>query len=253
MFDSQREAIDAHALDAWPKTSCGVICRESEALVYRPVGDLADDSRMHFRLESKALARIESAADGLAAVVHSHTYAGEGDPDMLQHTPSAAEMREQLRYGVPFGVVVCTRERVVDRFWFGDQCPPWPLLGRPFRHGVWDCYSAVRDWYRLERSLVLPEFPRDWEWWTQDLDMYAEGFGKAGFRVIDREEVGPGDAGLFRIRAKVPNHAGVMKDAEWMFHHPAIFSPFDITKMSHLDRVERWARFVTHWLRPPSG
>ena len=252
MFDGQREAIDAHALDAWPNASCGVVVGVGEALEYRPVEEIADNSRMHFRLGAQMPARIERDAGRLMAVVHSHTYSAEGDPDMLQHTPSAAEMREQLRYRVPFGVIVCTRERVVDRFWFGDQCPVWPLQGRPFRHGVWDCYSAVRDWYRLERGLVLPEFPRDWDWWIQGLDMYAEGFGKVGFRSIGREEVGPGDAALFRIRAKVPNHAAVMKDAEWMFHHPAVLSPFDVTRVSQIDRIERWARFATHWLRPPT-
>lgn len=29
-----------------------------------------------------------------------------------------------------------------------------PLKGRPFVHGIWDCYAIVRDWYRLERELT---------------------------------------------------------------------------------------------------
>ena len=121
MFDSLRAAIDAHALGAWPEASCGAIFRAGDALVYHPVEDAADDSRMYFRLESETLARLEAKVGRLAALVHSHTCDSEGEPDPLQHTPSAAEMGAQLGHGVPFGVVVCTRERVVDRFWFGDQ------------------------------------------------------------------------------------------------------------------------------------
>ena len=253
MFESLREAIDHHALEAWPKASCGVIVGEGDALVYGPVTDVADNSRLQFRLEPQSLLRVEAGAGRLAAIVHSHPYVEEGGPDLLQHTPSAAEMREQLRHRVPFGVVVCSSsKRVTDRFWFGDTYPVRGLLSRPFRHGVWDCYSAVRDWYRLDRGLILPEMPRDWNWWLNDLDMYAEGFGKVGFRIIAREDAGPGDAALFRIRAKVSNHAGVLVDSEWMLHHPATFSPFDITRTSHFDRVARWSRFATHWLRPPA-
>ena len=35
-----------------------------------------------------------------------------------------------------------------------------PLVGRPFHHGTLDCYGLMRDWYRLEWGLELPDFPR---------------------------------------------------------------------------------------------
>ena len=47
--------------------------------------------------------------------------------------------------------------------------------------GVSDCYSLIRDWYRTERGIALPEFPRDWEWWEYGGDLYAMGFAEAGF------------------------------------------------------------------------
>ena len=257
MFEGQRKAIDAHALEAWPDPACGAVFGNTDALIYRPVRDVEDPSRAHFRLGPVALTALEGTSETLEAIVHSHPHPHEDDSDNLQrllrHTPSASEMREQLRLGVPFGIVVCTRERVIDRFWFGDQSPPPPLLGRPFRHGVWDCYSAVRDWYRGEHGLVLPEFPRDWNWWIDDLDMYAQGFGKVGFRIIDRDEAGPGDAALFRVRARVSNHAAVLKEGGWMFHHPGYIWPYDVRIVSRLDPLARWERLVTHWLRPPAS
>ena len=253
MFEGQRKAMDAHAVEAWPRAVCGAILRTDDGLDYRPVFDIANNSRQHFRLGPDALATHEADLGELAAVVYSHPCSADTESDMLLHTPSAAQMREQLRLAVPFGILVCRPERVIDRFWFGDPCPVEPLLGRPFRHGVWDCYSVVRDWYRLEQDLVLPEFPRDWNWWVHGLDMYSQGFEKVGFQLIDREDAGPGDAALFRIRARVPNHAAVLEDDEWLVHHPGSTWPFDVTRVSHLDRVSRWERFATHWLRPPSA
>ena len=155
---------------------------------------------------------------------------------------------------LPFGVVVCDGEQYYKPFWFGDQCPVPPLLRRPFRHGVTDCYSLIRDWYRVERNILLPEFPRDWNWWlVKGRDMYLKGFREAGFRVVDRALPRVGDGILFRIRSDTPNHAAVVVDDRFMLHHPSSTTPYDPLRVSHrqiLDR--RWKRFITHWVRHES-
>ena len=251
MFERLHETIGAHAVAAWPEAVCGAVYGDEGSCVYRPLADVADSSRLHFRLDVEAPGALEAAHGKLAAVVLSHPRPEKVTAaDGLLHTPSAAEMRAQLALAVPFGVVVCDRTRVVELFWFGDACPMQPLLGRPFRHGVMDCYSIIRDWFRLERDVVLREFPRDWNWWIEGQDLYETGFAQAGGRLVAPEEAGEkGDVVLFRMRSKVPNHGAVLLGDGRMLHHPGSLRPYDPMRVSHIVPMERWARHATHWIR----
>src|SRR6476661_4121625 len=100
-----------------------------------------------------------------------------------------------------------------DVFWFGDQLTPAPLIGRGFRHGVHDCYSLLRDYYRSERNDPIIDQPRDWNWWDarrpggngNRLDLYRDYFDKAGFRKIPvNEAIEPGDGLMMAFNYAVP-------------------------------------------------
>ena len=143
--------MKAHALDAWPAAACGGVFGRGGGAVYRPLDGVADAPRETFRIDAAAVREVDASLGAPAAIVIAHPSpegAEGGKIDPLLFTPSAAEMRAQLDLALPFGVVVCDRAQAYRPFWFGDQCPIPPLLGRPFRHGVTDCFSVVRDWYR---------------------------------------------------------------------------------------------------------
>lgn len=253
MYEDLHAAMKAHALAAYPGEACGVVLGTDGSFAYCPLADVADRSRPTFDIDPTALRRLAGdRGAALAAVIHSHPEGpdAEGDDiDPLLLTPSAAEMRSQLAVGVPFGIVPTGRSRAMDPFWFGDQVPVPPLLYRPFRHGVTDCYSLIRDWYRVERKVVLREFPRDWDWWLEGGDLYGKGFAQAGFRPIDGSEAREGDGVLFRIRSKVPNHAGLLMRRGWLLHHPASTKPYDLTRVSRCEPLGNWKRLATHWVR----
>lgn len=252
MFEHLHAAMKEHALAAHPAPACGAVFGAADAARYRPVEDAADPSRLGFRLDPDTPGLAPGGDGPLQAVVVSHPDPSGGERvDPLLLTPSEPQMITQEGFAVPFGVVPCTGTMALDPFWFGDQCPIPPLVGRPFRHGVTDCYAIIRDWYRLERNVVLPEFPRDWNWWTVEggRDLYEHGFGKAGFRRATEEELGQGDVVLFRIKAKVPNHGAVLLNSGWMIHHPAYLTPYDPFRISRMEQLDRWRRFASHWLR----
>ena len=251
LFEGLGDAMEAHALEAFPGEAFGAVFGDRDRPVYRPVAQVADVTRADFRVDEAALHRLEGAHGPLLAAVRtrSATAARKEDVDPLLFIPSAAEMRAQAALAVPFGVVVCDGSRRIDRFWFGDQCPVLPPLGRAFRHGVTDCYSLIRDHYRQARNVLLPDYPRDWNWWIQGLDLYRAGFEEAGFRVIDPAEADDADAVMFQMRSKVPNHAAVLLDGGLMLHHPASLRPYDTRRISYREPLERWKRHVTHWVR----
>ncbi len=249
MFDDLHEAMLAHAREMYPRAACGAVFQGETAPVYRPVTEVADANRATFRIDAAALQRMAARHGALLAVVLAHPSPEGEEAPLLLFTPSAAEMRAQASLAAPFGVVVCDSIRSYPPFWFGDQCPRPALLNRPFRHGVTDCYSLVRDWYRMQWDISLPEFPRDWNWWVEGMDMYREGFRQAGFEPIDEGDVRAGDSVMFRMRSDVPNHAAVVLDDEWMLHHPAAVIPFDLMRVSHRQRIERWRRHAVLWVR----
>ncbi len=230
MFDPAAiEAARAHAKRAYPNESCGFIVGGVYQAQVNRSATPADD----FSVDPDAyIAALREG--GIQAVIHSH-------PDGPDH-PSAADMRGQIDSGVPWGIITVNRGFPGAPFWWGDGVPVEAYVGREFRHGVSDCYSLIRDWYRLERNAVLPEFPRDWEWWEKGGDLYTDGFEKAGFRQISAAEAETGDVFLASIRSSVPNHGGILLENGIGLHHLQ-------NRLSRHDPIARWMTHITHWLR----
>jgi proteasome lid subunit RPN8/RPN11 len=235
--------IQHHAQVEFPKECCGAVTPEGYVpMVNRsPTPDRAFDCR-------NDVAQIQ-AAGRLLAVVHSHPLGPMG--------PSAWDMRQQEAMGVPWGLVITNGGQVSLPFFWGDALTPPPLERRQFRHGPsgsdgkGDCYALIRDWYRLERQVILPEFPRDDSWWaggSSGDNLYMTGFQKAGFVDIGRTEGlrGPevGDVFLARVRSQVPNHGGVYIGDGVILHHMG-------NCLSVKKPIGEWVKLVTNWLRRP--
>lgn len=235
MFQQHHAQLQAEAIAAYPAEACWVItpgeCRQ--------VRNIADDPRRYFRIASRTMAAAHKR--GLLAIVHSHP----DGPDC----PSEADMRGQLRTAVPWGIVSTDGERALAPFFWDANGEPPPLLGRGFRHGVTDCYALIRDYYRLEHGLALPEFPRDWEWWHQGQDLYREGFASAGFRQVSASEARAGDMWFSQIRSPVPNHGGVLVGNGLALHHKTARLAADPTRLSAREPIGRWLSHITGWYR----
>ena len=95
------------------------------------------------------------------------------------------------------------------------------LLGQPFDFGKSDCYSIVRDFYKDNYDIELPNYARPTQFWDFGLDMYMERFRKNGFTVLNcnPHEYVPGDVFLMSIQSTVANHAGILIEKGMMLHH----------------------------------
>lgn len=230
--------IRAHALEAYPQECCGLIIGGR----YERRKNVASKPEAAFRISHQGWAGAYRRGE-VQAVVHSHP----DGPDC----PSAADMAQQQATGLPYVMVATDGVNCGELFAFGDCLPRPPLLGRSFRHGVRDCYDIIRDWYRAERGVVLPNFPRSWGWWKTDADLYCRNFSKAGFRRIGEEEVLPGDVFLAQVGpgAKCPNHGGVMLERGLMLHHISSTKPYDVSRLSAEDPIGKYLPHISHWLR----
>lgn len=222
MQQSTLQAIQAHAVDEYPRECCGLIVATVEGETYIPCRNTATTPSEHFRLPKEDYAAAEDLGEVLA-VVHSH-------PDAAA-TPSQAdrvmcELPEQLLpgSGIPW-YIISVGQVVGEEPACGDvqtivPCGyEAPLVGRQFAHGILDCYSLVRDFYARELGVQLSQYERNDKWWEQGQDLYSlDRLRAEGFDLVP-DEPRRGDMILMQVRSTVPNHAGVYLGDGKMLHH----------------------------------
>lgn len=235
MFVQYEEQIRREATAAFPNEAVWLITTKG----CRQVENIHADPENHFEVRQLDLAKAR--AEGLLAVVHSH-------PNMPD-VPSACDMQAQINNAVPFGILTSGAEGSGKIRWWGMEARP-PLLGRPFVHGITDCYALIRDYYHMTLGIELPEFPRDWMWWEEGQSLFTDGFEEAGFRQIRTTDLREHDVVLFRIRADEVNHGGVMQAGELFLHQiGSPGSPVDHSRPSAREPVHRYMPFLSHALR----
>lgn len=215
-----------------PEECCGYINADGEFI---RVVNLSKDPENSFECE---------APEDALAIVHSHP----GGP----FYPSETDMRQQLASAKPWGIAAFN-ERHQEVFWFGDEAPRAPLVGRGFRHGVTDCYELIRDFYLTVHGIELPQFPREWEWWKNgDRSMYMNGFEEAGFYGVSQDEILPGDVFFATVghhKSRFPNHAGVYLGNGLILHHVSSIHGYDPSRLSTIEPASNYMPFLTKVIR----
>ncbi|PCK05045.1 MAG: hypothetical protein COA42_18655 [Alteromonadaceae bacterium] len=224
-----------HASDVYPEESCGIVVDKQ----YIKAKNIATQPEDRFEISRNFLETYKSKIE---AVIHSH-------PDGPYY-PSQADMQGQISSQVPWGIIHVDKGLARKPFFWGDSLPIAPLKGRPFQHGISDCYSLIRDYYRINKNVVLDDFPRDWEWWSdKNFDLYNTNFRGQGFEIIDPSDVQEGDAFLAQIRSKVINHAGVYVGKGLILHQLGNRHGYSEANPSCEQPVHMWQRFIRYWVR----
>ena len=92
--------------------------------------------------------------------------------------------------------------------------------GRPFLHGIFDCYTLVRDYYKRNFDIYLPtNIQRDWEWWNKGQNLYVENAKDCSFE--EAEDIKKYDILVMKINSPVPNHAAIYLGEGKILHHMA--------------------------------
>lgn len=233
MFDNYKTEIQDYLISQYPRE--GVVAITSLGLEF--LENIAEEPNEQFRLKKEDTLRIYE--NGLLAIVHSH-------PDQF-HCPSAQDMKGQSESGVPWGICKTVEGQSTEILWFGDQIEKKQLIGRPFVHGVTDCYNLIRDYYKETYQIELKDYPRDWEWWLKQ-NLYEEFFGDCGFEIV-QDQPQCGDVFLAKIKSNVFNHGGIYLGKELILHHLTSTKPIDFSRISKREPISRWNNFIRLWLR----
>ena len=238
------EAAMDHARREFPNESCGLVVGSE----YLPMINTHENPKEHFRIASEEWIKAQSHGK-ILAVIHSHPHG--------PLFPSKADMAGQMDSDVPWGIIAVDEDRVGYPIMWGDSLPIQPLIGRQFMHGVTDCYSLIRDFYRTGKAelarmdidqnwpfdpIVLKDYPRDDCWWDGEDDFYLTKSEETGFRKIDSSDIRPGDVFLTSIRSKKLNHGGMLLSNGLIAHHLP-------TRFSRREAAAIWARAASMWIR----
>lgn len=200
-------------LKRYPEEACGLIVSAK----YRACSNASKTPESDFYIQATEL--LHASSEGtIQAVLHSHPYHLAPRDNKPAEWPSQADMTGWLADNLPWGIVATDGSGCSPVMWMDDNDRP-PLLDRDFIHGVNDCYSLIRDWFREERGVILKNFARGWDWWHQGDDLYSKNFESAGFKVITPQEATIGDCVMYKIRSPVTNHAAVIVGPDTILHH----------------------------------
>lgn len=195
-----------HAKDEYPNESCGLIVNDK----YIRCENTFEDKTKGFKID-KHIIRSAYQSENFQALIHSHC-------NTERPWASGEDIIRQEKIGVPWGIIDLVNKGVRNTFFWGDQLPIQDLLGRPFIHGVYDCWGLVRDYYRL-KGYNPPNFSRDWGWWKDGENVFLDNIKEAGFDLIKPNELQPGDSIIGKIKYKNPNHCGIYKGDGLLIHH----------------------------------
>lgn len=95
-----------------------------------------------------------------------------------------------------------------------------PLIGRPFLHGLFDCYTLVKDYFKRNFNLILPtNLQRTWEWWNTGSNLYLEHANSYGFEEV--KDIKKHDVLIMSLTSPVPNHGAIYLGDNKIMHHVA--------------------------------
>jgi cell wall-associated NlpC family hydrolase len=141
------------------------------------------------------------------------------DNDSLVKTITDEERLEMNQIKKPFVIFGSTVDRS-ESFLPDRYTENAPFLNRPFWHGVFDCYTLLRDYYYRIWDLWLPtNLNRPFNWWNQGPHLYsAENAGAVNFYKVHK--IKKYDAIIFNLGGAAPNHgAVVIDDNNTLLHH----------------------------------
>lgn len=234
-----QQKINEHILSEFPNEACGLIVDGC----YVPCLNRAESPTTHFEIDVKdyAAALIEKR---LQAVIHSHcrVHYKRLDP----RTPSYEDQESWIAMkDIPW-IIYHTNGTEVSAGLVMDDANPAPLLGRDYIYGIQDCYSLIRDYYRMDLNIHLPNVPREPEFWKNGNAYYEKYFKEFGFVEVPQGQAQLNDLVFMKIASDVVNHAAVITGTNEILHQLH-------GKFSSHDSLSKWQAQIAKVVRYNKG
>jgi cell wall-associated NlpC family hydrolase len=208
IFESVYLDIKAHAQTQVPHEACGFIVLNNDGdleVVTSPNINL--DPRNRFTTSPESYLRAKKLGS-IVGLYHSHPQDSS--------EPTAADRIMHKIAKVP-GVIYSVGQDTFTEVSTDTQ--DYPLMGREFVWGIFDCGTLIRDYYRDKVGITLEaEHPTEHEWIT-GARTYLPYLYANNFTIVPPISMKLHDIILVQLTAQHPNHAGIYIGANTIFHH----------------------------------
>jgi proteasome lid subunit RPN8/RPN11 len=219
---SIQSEIFEHAKECYPRECCGLIVIVKGRKKYKPCRNIATGLQFAIHPEDYAIAEDSGVID---TVVHSH-------PN-LSPLPSPADLIGCEQSGLKWLIISYPSGNIYE---FEPSGYVMPLYGRSFQHGTVDCFTFIRDYYKQELNIDMPDYYRADDWWLSGESHYIDRAENAGFYPVDDLQVN--DVILMQVGSQVPNHGAVYVGDNKIAHH-------QVGRLSSLDVYGGWYLKIT--------
>lgn len=213
-----------HAQEAFPRESCGLVVVRKGREKYVPCRNVANNKHS-FVIDPEDYANAEDMG-AVIKVVHSHPKSAP--------KPSESDLIGCEKSGLPWIIV---NPQNCEHYEFEPTGYELPLMGRKFQHGVIDCYTFIRDYYKQVLNIDIPDFDRADNWWQGGENLYLDGFESAGFVEVDKDDIQEHDVLLMQVISPVPNHGAIYVGNGKIQHH-------QVDRLSSEDVYGGWYRKI---------
>lgn len=206
------EAV-AHAREQFPLESCGAVISGKYIRFENVAWEDHSDS---FEIMDDRW--FDAYMNGLVdCLVHSHNN---------YPMASVLDQVQQQELMVPSLIINMRSGSLQDCILFGEETAP-PLEKRPFFYGVFDCLTLVRDHLLSMTDIVLPNPPREWEFWARAEPVFEDAIEASdlSFTIFDsgdKHNFQPNDILFYSMYGtKYSNHIGIVESRGLVLHHYA--------------------------------
>lgn len=217
-----------------PEESCGLFIRfvPEEPIEFLSMSNVHEEPEKSFEIDPVLFYKLKEQYE-IKAILHSHkNYPHASKSDMIN----------QQKTEIPWGIINFHKGSPREVFFFGDQLPIQDLIGRPFHHGVYDCYGIIRDFYRM-CGFEMIDHPRAFRWWNlKGPNLLTEHYKDNGFERYTGKDIQPGDVIFMNIAGKQINHAALYIGENLILHHL-------VNRLSRREPFTNWRRRATFVVR----
>jgi len=204
-------AIRKHAESDYPNEACGVIVKVGKSEVYIPCENIAKDKTQDFKISPIDYAMAEEEGE-IVGIFHSHPD-GTAVPSKYDRACMSVNAELQRKYApdsepVLWHIVSWPEDNYIEV----DPEIHESILGRPFIHGLWDCWQTCNDYYDKYHKLQFPRYEREDGWWEDKdaVSLYETHWPKTPFEDVTGDDLQVGALIIMQIgRTYHPNHAAV--------------------------------------------
>ncbi len=238
LTENIKSNIKTHALKYKDKEVCGFLYFDKlkKEVSTFPAINKSSRPNVHFSIDPVSYLEVNNLGD-ILAVYHSHPVK-VSEFSLLDKINAENQKIKSILY--------CTPE---DEFYEYEPKGYKPsYFGRQFELGKTDCYSIIKEYYKQELNIELPEIHRNYNWETENPNLYDSTYPKWSFvKIMDgpikeTNDIKKNDLIFFkRIDKKHTFHAAIYLGDGNMLHHP-------IDNYSRIEEYDKLHKRLTNYI-----